>query len=116
MFCVVSVCVAFLQDLLTIQNGVLVYTFPLHTYIIAHYNTSVRIINLVSQTTYIVCVNFIRKWRYLQFKIDSERQIFEKLFMVILFILRVFTKMLLRGNGIAEEILCVFCFDDWPGA
>ena len=28
-------------------------------YIIGHYNPSVRIIDLVSHTTYIVCVNFI---------------------------------------------------------
>ena len=29
-----------------------------HTYIIDHYNPSVRIINLVSHTTYVVCVIF----------------------------------------------------------
>ena len=33
-----------------------------------YYNPSVRIIDLVSHTTYIVCVNFIHKWRDLQFK------------------------------------------------
>ena len=48
----------------------------LHTYIIVHYNPSVRIIDLVSHTTYVVFVNFIHKWRDLQFKVDSERQIF----------------------------------------
>ena len=41
-----------------------------------HYNSSVRIIALVSHTTYVVCVNFIHKWRDLQFKVDSERKIF----------------------------------------
>ena len=45
-------------------------------YIIGHYNLSVRIIDLVSHTTYVVCVNFIHKWRDLQFKVDSEQQIF----------------------------------------
>ena len=30
----------------------------LHTYIIGHYNPSVRIIDVVSHTTYVVCVNF----------------------------------------------------------
>ena len=45
----------------------------IHTYIIDHYNPSVRIIDLVSHTTYVVCVNFIHKWRDLQFKVDSER-------------------------------------------
>ena len=47
-----------------------------YTYIIGHYNRSVRIIDLVSPTTYVVCVNFIHKWRDLQFKVDSERQLF----------------------------------------
>ena len=48
------------------------------TYIIGQYNPSVRIIDLVSHTTYVVCVNFIhkRRDRDLQFKVDSERQIF----------------------------------------
>ena len=48
-------------------------------YIIGHYNSSVRIIDLVSHTTFVLCVHFIHKWRDLQFKVDSERQIFEKL-------------------------------------
>ena len=75
--------------------------FNLYTYIIGHYNPSVRIIDLVSHTTYVVCVNFIHMWWDLQFKDDSEHQIiffFEKLFMAILFTLRVFARNLLRGN------------------
>ena len=39
-----------------------------HPYIIGHYNPAVRIIDLVSHTTSIVCVNFIHKWRDLRFK------------------------------------------------
>ena len=35
---------------------------------------------LASHTTHVVWVNFIRKWRDLQFNVDSEQQIFEKLF------------------------------------
>ena len=31
----------------------------IHTYIIGHDNATVRLINLVSHTTYAVCVNFI---------------------------------------------------------
>ena len=42
----------------------------LHTYI---HNWSLQ------PTTYVVCVTFIHKWRDLQFKADSERQIFEEL-------------------------------------
>ena len=37
-----------------------------YTYISGHYNPSVSIIDLVSHTTYVVCVNFIHKWRDLQ--------------------------------------------------
>ena len=51
------------------------YFILLHTYIIGHFNPSVSIIDLVFHTTYVVCVNFIHKWRDLQFKVDSDRQI-----------------------------------------
>ena len=51
-----------------------------HTYIIGHYNPSVRIIDLVSHTTYVVYVNFIHKWRDLLFEVDSERQTFWETF------------------------------------
>ena len=45
---------------------------------------------LACHTTHVMCVNFMREWRNLQFNVHSERQIFEKLFMAILFTLRVF--------------------------
>ena len=45
------------------------------TYIIGHYNPSVRIIDLVSHTTYVVCVIFILKRWGVQSKVDFERQI-----------------------------------------
>ena len=48
----------------------------IHTYITGHYNPSVRIIDLVYHNTYVTCVNFICEWRDLQFKVESERQIF----------------------------------------
>ena len=35
---------------------------------------------LASHTSHDVCVNFIHEWLDLQFNVDSERQIFEKLF------------------------------------
>ena len=79
--------------------------------IIGHYNPSVRIIDLVSHTTYVVCVNFIHKWRNLQFKVDSERQIFfEKLFMAVLITHRVFARNLLRGNR-RRNTFRIFFFD-----
>ena len=70
----------------------------IHTYITGHYNLSVRIIDLVSHTTYVVCVNFIHKWRDQQFNVDSERQIFLSNFSWHLITHRVFAINLLRGN------------------
>ena len=71
----------------------------IHTYIIGHYNPSVRIIDLVSHTTYVVCVNFVHKWRHLQFKVDFERQIFLRNFSWQFYLLsEFFARNLLRGN------------------
>ena len=36
--------------------------------------------DLASRTTYVVYINFTGEWRDLQFKVDSERQVFEKVF------------------------------------
>ena len=47
----------------------------IHTYLVIT-TPQVRIIDLVSHTTFVVCVNFIHKWRDLQFKVDSEQKIF----------------------------------------
>ena len=52
----------------------------LNTYIILSENnriflSSVKIIEPVSHTIYIVCVNFMHRWRDLLFKVHSERQI-----------------------------------------
>ena len=87
----------------------------LHTYIIDHYKPSVRIIDLVSHTTYVMCVNFIHKWRYLQFKVDSERQIFWETFHDNFNLLSEFFPEICREE-IAVGILFVFCFDVWSGA
>ena len=43
-------------------------------------------------TIHAVCVNFIYKWQNLQFKVDSERQIFEKLLMATLSTHKVFAE------------------------
>ena len=55
-----------------------------HTYIHNIHNSPLQSFSqdygLASHITHVVCVNFIREWRDLQFKFDSERQIFEKLF------------------------------------
>ena len=55
-----------------VMDTVTILLPSLNTYIIGHYNSSVRIIDLVSHTTYVVCVNFIHNWRDLQFKVDFE--------------------------------------------
>ena len=69
------------------------------SYIIGHYKPSVRIIDLVSNTTYVVCVNFIHKWRDIQLKVDSERQISRETFHGNSYLsLRVFARNLVRGN------------------
>ena len=47
-----------------------------HTYIIVHYNPSVRIIDLVSHTTHIMYVNFMRELGDLKFEVDFEQEIF----------------------------------------
>ena len=73
-----------------------------------YYSPSVRIIDLVSHTTYVVCVNFINKWRDLQFKVDSERQIFWETFHGNFYLFSEF----LRGNRRRNT----FRFDVWPGA
>ena len=74
-------------------------TTYIHTYIISDYKPSVRIIDLVSYTTYVVCVNFIHKCRDLQFKVDSEQQIFWKRFHGNFYlILRVFARNLLTDK------------------
>ena len=40
---------------------------PMHTYLIMHYQPSVRIMSLVSYTTYVACINFIHEWRTIDF-------------------------------------------------
>ena len=65
--------------------------------------------NLASHSTYIVQVNFIHERRNLQFKVDSERQIFVKLFIAILFTLRVIARNLLRGSRRSN----IFIFTIW---
>ena len=92
---------------------------PLHTYIFGRYNPSVRIIDLVSHTTYVVCVNFIHKWRDLQLKVDFKWQIFlRNFFMANLFTLRVFVRNLLSGNHRRNTFCILFwclAFGSDPG-
>ena len=75
--------------------------FNLHTYIhniTDDYNPSVSIINLCSHTTYVVCViSYISGGTYRLKSTPNDRS-FEKLFMAILFIFKVFARYLLRGN------------------
>ena len=74
--------------------------------LIGHYNPSVRIIDIVSHTTYVVRVNSIHKWRNLQFLRNFSWQFY------------LFSEFLpeIAWEEIAKEMLFVFCFDVWPGA
>ena len=84
------------------------------TYIIGYYNPSVRIIDLVSHTTYVVCVNFIHKCRgTYSLKSTPNDRFLEKLFMAILFTLRVFARNLLRGNRRRNTFLISFWCLAW---
>ena len=80
----------------------------IYTYVIGHYNPSFKIIDLVSHTTYIVCVNFIHKWRNLQFKVDSERQIFWETFNGSFNLLSEFLPEIC-WEDVTEEIFSFWC-------
>ena len=66
--------------------------------------------DLASNTTYIVCVNFY-VWVVGAYGLKSTPtdKIFERLFMAILFTLRVFARNLLRASH--EDIFLYFRFD-----
>ena len=66
----------------------------IHNWPLQHFSQNY---GLASNTTHVVWVNFIHKWRNLQLKVDSEWQNFEKLFMAISLTLRDFARNLLRG-------------------
>ena len=71
--------------------------------------------DLASHTTHVAWVNFIHKWRDLQFKVDSERQIFlGNFFRAGLVTLRLFAKSLLKENR-RRNAFSYFNFDNCPG-
>ena len=77
-------------------EGNFINSSHVHTYIMCHYNPSVNIIDLVSHTTCVVCVNFTQKRRDLQLKV--ERQIFWETFHGNFIYSQSFSRNLLRGN------------------
>ena len=83
------------------------------TYIIGYCNHSVRITTYLASHTshaHVVYVNFIYEWRDMPFKVNFERKIFEKFFIAILFIHKVFARNLLSGE-VTEELLFILMFD-----
>ena len=107
---VLNFCIRDISDELYLLNSILFHEnamnapfkgYRTYTYIIGHYNSSVRIIDLVSHTTY------VHKWRDLQFKIDSERQLFWETFHGNFDLLSEFLPQIC-WEEIAEEILFVF--------
>ena len=88
--------------------------------VIGHYNPLVGITDLVSHTTYVVCVNFKHNWRDIHFKVDCERQIFWETFhgSFISSLSRVFARNLLRGNSRRNTFRISFwclAWDSYPG-
>ena len=61
----------------------------IHTYKISHYKQPfIQDYDLAAHTTHVMCVSFIHKWQDLQFNVDFEPQIFDKLFTAGLFDLK----------------------------
>ena len=52
----------------------------------------------------------MHEWRYLQFNVDSERQIFKTLLIANSFAFRVFARNLLRGNIFRRRNIFLFSF------
>ena len=73
---------------------------------------------LAPHTTHVVSINFIRERLQLQFKVDSEQQIFETIWdfhdNFINFALRVFVRNLLKGNRPRNIFFFIIGFDTWP--
>ena len=85
--------------------------FYIRTYI---HNHSVRISDLVSHATDVVRVNFIHKWRYQQFKVDCERQIFWESFSWQLYLpSEFFARNLLRANRRRNNFRILFWCLAW---
>ena len=83
--------------------------------IIGLYNPSVRIIDLVFHTTHVVCVNFINKWRDLQFKVDSQRYFFFRETFHDNFI---YSQSFCQNSAerkSPKKYFLYFCFDAWSG-
>ena len=101
-FCIIKTitqCREFKTKILSIENAaqtnyIHAYITYIHTLVITIFHSGLR---QISHTTYVLCFNYIHGWWDLQFKVDSERQIFEKLFVAFLFTLRVFARRLMKG-------------------
>ena len=79
----------------------------LQTYIIGHYNPSVRINDLVCHTTYVVYVNFIHKWQ------DRTTDFLRYFSCQFLFTLWDFARNLLRRNCRTNTLRILFWCLAW---
>ena len=70
---------------------------------------------LASRNTHIVCVNFIREWRDLQFNADHKRHIFEKLFHGRFIYSQNFCQKSPERKSPKKYFFFMFPFDAWPG-
>ena len=69
---------------------------------------------LDSHTIHVVCVNFIPEWRDLQLNVDSERQIFEKLFHGRFIYSQSFCQKSAERK-LPKKYFSYLIFDGWPG-
>ena len=69
---------------------------------------------LASHTPHVVCFNFIRERRDLQFNADSQRQIFEKLFHCRFIYSQSFWQKSAERKS-PKKYFSYFIFDDWSG-
>ena len=67
--------------------------------------------DLASHTTYVLCVNFIREWRDLQFNVDSERQIFWEKFSWQVYVLYCFCQKSAERKSL-KKYFSYFIFHD----
>ena len=69
----------------------------------------------ISPIPLMLCVNFIHKWRDLQFKVESEWQIYLRTFSWQFYLLSEFLLEVCWREVVQEIFLSYFCFNVWPG-
>ena len=109
----VNMNINFIQNLIN-QNQLLQFTY-IYTYTIGHYNTSVRITTQLLTALMLWALIFTHQRRDLEFKANSERQIFlGKTFHGNFIFFKVFSKNLQSGSR-RRNIVFICSFNIRPG-